>query len=265
MKMKYIHTFGNELKSIFVYRARVLNWVVYDLLSFIVFPFIWLTVYAGRSSIAGFDRADIVTYYILTAYISSMALAHQSRVVRKDIVHGKLNTYLTRPFPYLLVGTIHDTAYHFVTFFIATLVGLAVIFALPTYVVLPRSPLLAALFALSVILTYCLTLCFEELIGLSSFWLGETTGLNQSFDLVTTVLSGQLAPLAFFPLAIQSIARFLPFQYLFYFPTEIYLGKLSSQGLLNGFTIEGLWLLGLVGVILAVWRRGLYRYDGAGM
>ena len=62
------------------------------------------------------------------------------------------------------------------------------------------------------------------------FW---TTRGAAIFDLYMTLellLSGRLVPLPLMPDWVQEIARFLPFQWTFYFPIESLVGDLSTPG-----------------------------------
>ncbi len=66
------------------------------------------------------------------------------------------------------------------------------------------------------------------------FW---TTRGAAIFDLYMTVellLSGRLVPLPLMPDWVQEIARFLPFQWAFYFPIESLVGDLTNAELVRG-------------------------------
>jgi ABC-2 type transport system permease protein len=66
------------------------------------------------------------------------------------------------------------------------------------------------------------------------------------------------------PQVIQSIAQFLPFQYLIYFPIQLILGNLSSQQIVQGYVLLPIWL-GVSALLFNwVWRNGVKRYSAVG-
>jgi ABC-2 type transport system permease protein len=63
---------------------------------------------------------------------------------------------------------------------------------------------------------------------------------------------------------VQNIARFLPFQYAFFFPIESLVGDLSNAELLRGLGAQLFFiLLGLAAFRIA-WRHAIKRYSAVG-
>ena len=82
-------------------------------------------------------------------------------------------------------------------------------------------------------------------------------------EVIEKLFSGELAPLTFFPLFLQTIAFYLPFKYLAHFPSQIYLEKISYSEILKNFLGAFCWIAALIIIIIIVWKRGLKRYDGS--
>lgn len=247
------------------YRGRVLIWFIVDGLQVLVFPFIWLHVYGDRTTLHGFSRADIVGYYVVLTYLNIVATGHISRIIRADIMQGDLNSHLVRPLNYFFFRAFHELSYHLIYLPFTTLLLVALTWQFPQLVSRPAAAVTWVLFAVAVVLSFILSLCLEVLVGLGTFWLKETAGLGQLKSLLEAVFSGSLAPLAFYPLILQKVAGFLPFQYLIWFPLQIYLNKLTPLALWSGFFSIALWLVFLGLLIVLVWRRGLRQYEGAGI
>ena len=76
--------------------------------------------------------------------------------------------------------------------------------------------------------------------------------------------SGQVAPLSLLPGAIQSIADALPFRWMLSFPTELLLGRVSTQDALTGFIAQLLWIAGIVLLLRVVWSAAVRRYGAVG-
>lgn len=247
------------------YRARVLIWFFVDTVNFAIFPFIWLAIYGSRTAIAGFNRADIVTYYIIIAFISTVASSHISRIIRTDIMRGELNVHLLRPLSYIIFRSFQDVGYHLIFVPVSVFILIMASLLLPNYIFLPHSPVTVLLFTCSLILSYTISHCLELLVGFCTFWLGETNGPTQVREIADIVFSGQIAPLIFFPPLIQAISVYSPFQYLFYAPTQIYLQKMTLLQIAQNFAGALAWILGLFALIALLWRRGLRQYEGAGI
>src|SRR5207245_2785832 len=98
-----------------------------------------------------------------------------------------------------------------------------------------------------------------------AFWTTNTRNIFEVYDLLLILASGELVPLALFPPWLFTLLGGLPFRYMFSFPVEIFLAKLTTPQMATGFAWQIGWLLLLVGVARWLWRRGLRRYSAAGM
>jgi ABC-2 type transport system permease protein len=84
------------------------------------------------------------------------------------------------------------------------------------------------------------------------------------YFLASFFLSGQMAPLALLPPAVQTVAAFLPFRWVVAFPAELILGRLTIGEALTGLAVEAIWL-GLTYVLMTyVWGEGLKRFSAVG-
>ena len=109
-------------------------------------------------------------------------------------------------------------------------IGLSLVFD-PT---LDPRPAEIATFAIAIWGAYLIRTMLQESLGMLCFW---TTRGAAIFDLYMTVellLSGRLVPLPLMPDWVQEIARFLPFQWAFYFPIESLVGDLTNTELVQG-------------------------------
>lgn len=248
-----------------LYRVRVVIWFVVDVIHFIVFPFIWLAVYGGRDMISGFSKPDIITYYLIIALIGTLVTSHVRRLIRMDIVQGDINTHLIKPTYYILFRCFQDLGYHLIFVPISLSLFFLTSLIIPRYFHFITSFYTAFFFVVALLLTYIMSSAIEIMVGLATFWLGETSGIDQFQNICEIIFSGQIAPLVFLPLFLQQVGWFLPFQYLSYFPTQIYLEKLSGGQMASQFGIEICWILLFFAIILLMWRRGVRQYDGVGM
>jgi len=219
---KYLAIFKQSILYCLVHRGRVVIWILNDSLSFLIFPFIWLAVYGGREVIAGYTKADIVTYFIIIILIKLVCYSHISFTMRKDILEGRLNYYLVRPIHYIFSNFLHETSYKL---FSATLtIPLVILISIffNQYIIFPDSIWRILLFIISLILAFILSNALQFVVGFTCFWLGNNSGPQSLKHIIDMIFSGKIAPLVFFPSILQLIAFFCLFNiYLIFQPKFI--------------------------------------------
>ncbi len=262
---KYFFIFKYYVERILVYRIRILIWFFCDIVNFVVFPFIWLHIYGSRTTIADFTREDLVTYYIILALISAGFTSHISKYVREDIMKGDLNRSLTRPEPHFIRCYLSEIAYKSISCAIALCVAFVIWLIVPQYIVQPNSLFTVLFFALGLFFAFSISQFIEYIIGLCSFWLGETRALTHTSEMLTMLFAGSIAPLSFFPTFFQKIAAVLPFKFLGYIPAQIYLGQLTKTEIYQELLLATGWLCALGLLIWYMWRKGLKVYEGVGI
>ncbi len=234
--------------------------------------FLWAAVYesvGGQSSgarIAGYSLDDMIAYYLLSmlarAFSSMPGLAS---TIAKQIREGEIKKYLVQPIDmigFMLLGrAAHKIAYYS----IATLPFALVFFLCRGYFEngWPSSEIMTA-FVLSCLLGFFLGYFLDLCIGLVGFWFLEVSSLLFIYMLLNFFLSGHMFPLDLLDEPWKTIVDWLPFKYMAYFPAAIFLGKVPAEQLWWQVGVEGLWLLGLIGLSRILYWRGLKRYSGYG-
>lgn len=87
---------------------------------------------------------------------------------------------------------------------------------------------------------------FDFAIALLAFWLVQANAFKYMLQYVVFFFAGALLPLDLFPKAIEAIANVLPFRYLAFFPSQIFLEKEAHP------------VAGLIGAL--AWSVGLYLF-----
>jgi ABC-2 type transport system permease protein len=81
---------------------------------------------------------------------------------------------------------------------------------------------------------------------------------------VAAFLTGAFAPLDLYPPAIRAAIEWTPFPYTIYYPVQVLNGSVSWVEIGRIALVQSAWVLALVGLRLALWRRGLRRYGAVG-
>jgi ABC-2 type transport system permease protein len=266
---KYWNILRASLVERLAYRADFFLSTLLRFLPMLTTILLWHAVYAGAGEgtvLAGkFDLHQMIAYLLLvhiTRMFSSMpGLANG---IARDIRDGNLKKYLLQPIemiPYLLSYRVaHKLAYIAMSALPYALLFFLCREYLPSW---PDWPTLAV-YAASLILSFLIGFFFEATIGMIGFWFLEVTSFLYVINTLSFFVSGHMFPLDLLPAPWASVLKALPFSYLAYFPTMVFIGKIEGTELVWGIAIEFAWALGFI--VLANWlyRRGLRYYSAYG-
>ncbi len=225
---------------------------------------LWDAVFGPHTRLAGFSRAEMLTYFVLTRWLYELTGPTVWWDIRYEILEGDLVFHLLRPQRYGL--------YHFALFVGAklpyALTGLAVVapFALLVDAGWVWPPTLDAwlAFALSLVVAIVLGYAFTFLFSLSAFWLEEISAVDLLVDHIVPLAAGALLPLSLLPGPLAVLLTRLPFAKLLYFPAQVYLGQVEGTAFWAGLGEQLAWLAIVVALNTWVWKRGLRRFRAVG-
>ena len=229
--------------------------------------FLWTAIYESttQSSINGYTKSNMIAYFLLVmvarAFSSMPGLASG---IARDVRDGAIKKYLTQPIDMLGYLFAHRMA-HKLVYYVVAAIPFAVVFwlmrsELPGW---PDPPVLAA-FLLSLLFAFLVGFLLESLIGLVSFWFLEVSSLLFIYMMMNFFLSGHMIPLDYLPEPLASWCRFMPFNYLAYFPPAILLGRIPVEELPRELAIEFAWIVLLFVLNRMVLARGVRRYGAFG-
>jgi ABC-2 type transport system permease protein len=263
--MKYWQMYKTFLQKHLTYRLRFFIWTFGDSIYFFVMPFVWLAVYHGRAMVNGYSQADIITYYLIMVFVSLTTSSHIMRIIRTDIMNGDLNNTMLKPLNYCLYRFMHELSYKLLSGSVAVIIFFLAWLFFPQYISVSHNWLNLLLFLMALLVALLLSYALQFIAGFSAFWMGENTGAERLRQVLEIVFSGQIAPLAFYPLLIQKVAEVLPFKFLSFFPAQVYLGQVQFNEILFNLLMAVLWLLFFYLIVWLMWKRGVRRYEGTGM
>jgi ABC-2 type transport system permease protein len=268
--------FRISLQERLVYRGDFALGTLMRFLPIVTQIFLWWAIFSslkdrpdgGPQDIAGWTYDNFVAYYLLTmvsrAFSSMPGLASG---IALQIREGEIKKYLIQPVDpvgFLLLGRVaHKLAYYTVA---------AAPFALVFYLCRHYfggwpDPATMCAYVASLFMAFLLGYFLEATIGMIGFWFLEVSSLLFVYMLFNFFLSGHMFPIDMLesvggPWA--TIVRCLPFQYLAYFPTAVFLKKIQGWDLVWGLTLQALWVCVFVLASRAAWHFGTRRYSGYG-
>jgi ABC-2 type transport system permease protein len=267
---KYINIFRVSLIERMAYRGDFLLGTILRFFPVITTILLWKAVYAGTEGqdkrIAGFSENKMIAYLLLI-HISRMfsSMPGLSASIARDIREGTLKKYLLQPLDmigYLLsYRAAHKVAY--ITTSAAPYAGLFLLCS-DYFVGQWPNPLTLLAYIASLLLAFVIGFFFEASMGMVGFWFLEVTSLLWVVNTVNYFVSGQMFPLDMLGPPWDTILKWMPFQYLAYFPAIVFLGKIQGGELIEGLLMELGWAVVLIGLSRWLFARGLRRYSAYG-
>ena len=191
---------------------------------FIVQYFIWTAVYGGAESLNGIELSQMIRYFGANALIGYLVMDFADWNLDMLIRTGKFLTFALRPLNHRFFAFSQKVG-HRLLGFIVEFVPCFLIFTLVFKI--DMRPAHLGWLIVSIMLAYLIFFYIHYCIGMASFWIVQTRGIRAVYDLMASVFSGMLIPLVFFPKWLQTIQFFLPFQYMSYVPSMVFLGQYS--------------------------------------
>ena len=115
--------------------------------------------------------------------------------------------------------------------------------------------LFVAMWALGFLILFLLA----GIAALLSFWLLTTFALEWMLTALLAVLSGRIVPLWFYPAQAAAVLKYLPFAWIAFHPSAVYLGEVEAGEAIGLLAIGAGWLLALAGILVFLWSRASRR------
>ena len=226
---------------------------------------LWRGLYSQTGTTAGLTRDQAVTYAVLAVLASRLRELDQYAgrdTVLQHMHFGTIIYWYLRPLP--------PQRYYALRAFGEQMYGLA--WALTGYVVCltagvvepPKSPAVAGVFALSMLLGQLVLFYVMLLIDQLCFWTLRNGAAMLILIFAQNLLSGVYAPLWFFPDWFITMSRFLPFQATLSVPLSIYVGRIPLSDTGAQLALQGAWVVALSLFTRFLWRRAARRVVAQG-
>jgi ABC-2 type transport system permease protein len=246
------------------YRANLLMYLLYWLVSPIVYLSVWTAVANSQGSVQGLTANDFQTYYLTLLVVDVLTSNTVIYSLAWRIQGGTLSGDLVLPVHPVLTGILVNNLAFKVLISLALIPIWLVLYLLvrPDFSAVTAGSLLLSLPA--IVLGFGIGFLLDATVTSLAFW---TTRVASIFDFVTAfgiLFSGQFVPLSLMPPVIQALAHVLPWQFTRYFPVQIILNQLPPDVIARNYALGAGWLIGLAVLFLLVWRAGLKRYSAVG-
>jgi len=246
------------------YRANLLMYLLYWLVSPVVYLAVWTTVANAQGSVQGYTANDFVTYYLLLLMVDQLNADITIHLLAYKIQDGTLSGELLKPIHPILTNTlVNNLAFKALTLMVMIPVWLLLCLLFrPDFGTVTLPNLLLGIPA--IILGFGINFLFGAAITCLAFWTTRVYAISEFYYALTVLFAGQLVPLDLMPPLVQQIAAYLPFQILRFFPIQLILGRLTGGEILVNFLLGVFWLLVALGLFQLVWKQGVKRFSAVG-
>lgn len=246
------------------YRANLLMYLLYWLVSPVVYLAVWTTVANSQGSVSGLTANDFVNYYLVLLIVDTLTSDITIHILAYKIQDGTLAGELLKPVHPILTNTlINNLAFKALTLIVLVPVWLILcLLVQPDFSAVTPLSLLLALPA--VVMGFGISFLLGATLTCVAFWTTRVYALSEFYWAVAILFSGHFVPLELMPPFIQQTAQFLPFQLLKYFPIQLILGKLPPEVIARDFAMGVVWFGIALALFLMVWRAGVKRFSAVG-
>ena len=246
------------------YRANLIMYLLYWLVSPIIYLAVWTSIANSKGSVNGFTANDFITYYMTLLIVDQITSNIVIHTFAYKIQDGSLSSELIRPIhPMLMNALVNNIA--FKVLFILGLIPIWIVLALlfkPDFASVTWQGILLAIPAM--LLGFLIGFLLSAAITSLAFWTTRVYSIHEFYYALMLLFSGQFVPLTLMPKLIQELAVYLPFQIQIYFPIQLILGRLSTAQIVQGYIVAGVWLVLSIAFFNWVWRNGVKKYSAVG-
>ncbi|GHV15879.1 ABC transporter permease [Spirochaetia bacterium] len=270
---KYLEFARIQFRVQIVYRFDVIMTAL-AAVSRILFAWIlWGAVFAGRERVGGFTFPSMLSYYVVSSFITSMEMSEGiSGEVSSRIRNGTFSRFMVIPANvqgYFLFTELGAGAYYGIFSLIAVTVSTLIFKVELTLTADPAQWFCATVM---ILLGLIFMTGYHYFIGLLTFKFQDVGFFLHVQGNLIAFFTGTLIPLSLFPDAVVGILRFLPFYYVTYMPAMLLTGNsgaappgaMSADGV-QALIILGLWTAGMLLISQITYQRLRVRYDGVGI
>lgn len=262
---KYREIMRVYLKTQLVWRADVVFHMLFTVGRILFAWLLWGMIFGERNTVADFTFHSMLSYYIVSSFLTELEMSKGiSGEISARIRNGTLSNYMVMPvsmegyFAAMEAGVVL-----FYLFFDLAAAGVWVfLFRIRFVFAQSAAVLLCALLMTLMGLFFMVQLNF--FLGILTLKYEEISTFLMIKDNLAALVTGSIVPLVLFPEPIVQVMRMLPFYYVTYLPSMLFIGRCADEAV-RGLVILGGWCLLMQGIILITWRKYRRRYDGVGI
>lgn len=249
-----------EFKNNYVYKAKTIFYAMLGIIQFVAIFYLWNAIYSNNLIIDGYNKSEMLNYTIISYLITLILPKFITKEIGWKVKDGSINDILIKPYSL-------KTYYFFYS--ISDLIFMFIFIGIPVLVVSLYKGLLLntnyiICFFITLIFAYIINYLISYILGLSSFWLTNNSGIYQAYEIVLIFLSGGIIPINMFSKSLIMLLNILPFSSIYSTPIEIYLNKYNNSEIFNKIMVQLIWIIILNTISNYIYKKARYNLDSLG-
>jgi ABC-2 type transport system permease protein len=237
------------------YRFQVFSQVGSVVLRVFLLSTLWTNLYRANGAQAGITLPGMITYMTIALLLDIVYGVNGAYVVREKIREGSIAIDFMRPISvpfYVFADTLGQTGFALLQCIPALLLASLLVHIQP-----PASPVAAAGFVVALAIGFVVNYFIDLIMATITFWTMEIFGVQLMVQFISSLLSGSLVPLYFFPAGwIQNALLASPFAALYNAPLSIWIGKYQGAQIWESIALQAVWAALFGAFALWLWRIG---------
>jgi ABC-2 type transport system permease protein len=270
---KYLPFTRGAMEEYLTYRFRFVFWLLFEFFYLFIAYFLWKGVFGAHAAeqgvpftevrIGNYDFSTMVLYIFFERIVFALTSMQAGNYMEDDIQQGNIAMRLIKPLNYriqLFFQSLGSTAMNALVFSVPFGIGL-IVYASQTGMSWAAGPVSVLFFFLSLVLGAVINYLISFAFGLIIFLTINSFGMWQLKDAVERVFTGNLIPIALFPVWLRTISTFLPFAQTRYVPILFILGTYENDiaGGIRALGLQVIWIAVLFVLTSLAWNRATRR------
>ena len=238
----------NSFERNLSYKANAIIFFFGDIVVLSVTYYLWKAVYSSSAEniMNGFTYNEMIVYVILSFITQTFISQDVTYTIAREVMNGSIVSNLVKPISYEKRMFFEGLGSVLYNFFLVFIVGFIVVLMVNISNGESLKPINILLYFFSVILSYFINFFYSYALGLLTFKITNMWGVTQIMSAITSLFSGALIPISFFPKWAQMVFNFFPFKSIVYTPCMIFQGKLNSVEIAEALILQVLWVIIMV-------------------
>jgi ABC-2 type transport system permease protein len=261
---KYFEIAKILFKTQIAYRFDVAMTVIFTASKVLFAYILWGAIFGQHKTIAGLNFSDMMSYYIISSFLSQIDTDGVSGEISGRIRGGTFSKYMVIPANtqgYFIAQTFGAAAFYIIFNLAATTV-LALMFR--SNFIISANILQISAAVLMVILGVLFMIQLNYFLGILAFKFQDIGIFLIIKGNIVSFITGGLIPLVLLPEGIIAIMRFFPFYCITYLPSMLLIDKNGSEAIAGIITLL-LWFLFFTFLNKFSYNKLRIVYDGVGI
>lgn len=262
---KYLEIAKAYMKAQLIWRSDTLVDVILAVAKILFAWILWSILFEGKEQIAGLGFQAMISYYIISSYLFQLEKSAEiSRQMTGMLRNGTFSKYMVIPVQtqgYFVAMETGKIAFSSGIGFLATVLWFC-LFRISIVHTVNLKILLCGIIMVALGLLFMAQLNY--FLGILTLKFEEISTFLMIKDNLSAVVTGAVIPLTLLPEWMIAGMRFLPFYYVTYLPSMLFIGKCEDEAV-TGLFVLSIWCIFFIVLNQVTYEHYRIKYDGAGI